>query len=251
MLNYNFGITVAYILYNFEQNIFNKMRFRFLLFFILAFILGNHSIFAQEDKRDDYLKQQTDSILGDPIELDVVYINRNQYKLDEAAKKRFLILQRRVYKVYPYAKTASERLVMLNKGMDALNSNREKRRYFKIVENYLNNEFETQLKNLSRKDGQILVKLIFRQTGKSTFELIKELKSGWKAFWSNNAASLFDINLKTKYAPLEVNEDYLIETILVRAFRTSRLQEQSPAFPIDYLEIEDYSIKKVKELNKK
>ena len=251
MLNYNFGITVAYILYNFEQNIFNKMRFRFLLFFILAFILGNHSIFAQEDKRDDYLKQQTDSILGDPIELDVVYINRNQYKLDEAAKKRFLILQRRVYKVYPYAKTASERLVMLNKGMYALNSNREKRRYFKIVENYLNNEFETQLKNLSRKDGQILVKLIFRQTGKSTFELIKELKSGWKAFWSNNAASLFDINLKTKYAPLEVNEDYLIETILVRAFRTFRLQEQSPAFPIDYLEIEDYWIKKVKELNKK
>jgi len=227
------------------------MRFRFLLFFILAFILGNHSIFAQEDKRDDYLKQQTDSILGDPIELDVVYINRNQYKLDEAAKKRFLILQRRVYKVYPYAKTASERLVMLNKGMYALNSNREKRRYFKIVENYLNNEFETQLKNLSRKDGQILVKLIFRQTGKSTFELIKELKSGWKAFWSNNAASLFDINLKTKYAPLEVNEDYLIETILVRAFRTFRLQEQSPAFPIDYLEIEDYWIKKVKELNKK
>jgi hypothetical protein len=227
------------------------MRFRFLLFFILAFILGNHSIFAQEDKRDDYLKQQTDSILGDPIELDVVYINRNQYKLDEAAKKRFLILQRRVYKVYPYAKTASERLVMLNKGMDALNSNREKRRYFKIVENYLNNEFETQLKNLSRKDGQILVKLIFRQTGKSTFELIKELKSGWKAFWSNNAASLFDINLKTKYAPIEVNEDYLIETILVRAFRTSRLQEQASAFPIDYLEIEDYWIKKVKELNKK
>lgn len=227
------------------------MKLRFFLIFTYLFFSFAHSVFAQEDKRDDYLKQQTDTILGAPIELDVVFVNRNQYKIDEAAKKRFLILQRRVYKVYPYAKTASERLIMLNKGLAALNSNREKRRYFKIVENYLNNEFETQLKNLSRKDGQILVKLINRQTGKTTFELIRELKSGWKAFWSNNAASLFDINLKTQYVPMEVNEDYLIETILVRAFKSSRLPQQDPVVPIDYDEVEDFWVKKISELKKK
>ena len=227
------------------------MKLRFFLIFTYLFFSFAQSVFAQEDKRDDYLKQQTDTILGAPIELDVVFVNRNQYKIDEAAKKRFLILQRRVYKVYPYAKTASERLIMLNKGLAALNSNREKRRYFKIVENYLNNEFETQLKNLSRKDGQILVKLINRQTGKTTFELIKELKSGWKAFWSNNAASLFDINLKTQYVPMEVNEDYLIETILVRAFKSSRLPQQDPVVPIDYDEVEDFWVKKISELKKK
>jgi hypothetical protein len=227
------------------------MKFHFFIFSIICSFFVSQTVFAQEDKRDDYLKHQTDSILGPPIELDVVYINKNQQKLDEAAKKRFLILQRRVYKVYPYAKTGAERLVMLQKGMGALNSNREKRRYFKIVENYLNNEFEQQLKNLSRKDGQILVKLICRQTGKSTFDLIKDLKSGWKAFWSNNAASLFDINLKTKYDPLAVNEDYLIETILVRAFKNARLQEQAPAFPIDYDEVEDYWVQKIAELKKK
>lgn len=227
------------------------MKLRFFLIFTYLFFSFAQSVFAQEDKRDDYLKQQTDTILGAPIELDVVFVNRNQYKIDEAAKKRFLILQRRVYKVYPYAKTASERLIMLNKGLAALNSNREKRRYFKIVENYLNNEFETQLKNLSRKDGQILVKLINRQTGKTTFELIRELKSGWKAFWSNNAASLFDINLKTQYVPMEVNEDYLIETILVRAFKSSRLPQQDPVVPIDYDEVEDFWVKKISELKKK
>ena len=227
------------------------MKLRFFLIFTYLFFSFAQSVFAQEDKRDDYLKQQTDTILGAPIELEVVFVNRNQYKIDEAAKKRFLILQRRVYKVYPYAKTASERLIMLNKGLAALNSNREKRRYFKIVENYLNNEFETQLKNLSRKDGQILVKLINRQTGKTTFELIRELKSGWKAFWSNNAASLFDINLKTQYVPMEVNEDYLIETILVRAFKSSRLPQQDPVVPIDYDEVEDFWVKKISELKKK
>ena len=68
--------------------------------------------------------------------------------------------------------------------------------------------------NLSRKDGQILVKLIDRQTGKTTFSLIKEFKSGWKAFWSNQAAKLFDINLKTKFDADNVLEDYYIERIL-------------------------------------
>jgi hypothetical protein len=45
---------------------------------------------------------------------------------------------------------------------------------------------------------------------------------------------MFDINLKTKYAPYEVNEDFLIETILVRGFESGRLQNQKPATPVDY-----------------
>ncbi len=203
---------------------------------VVIFFFGLFSVFAfaQEDKRDDYLNQQTDTILGPPVQLEEVVISKNQQRIEEEARKQFLILQRRVYKVYPYAKTASERLVILNQGMQKLTSERDKRRYFKIVEQYLTNEFEAQLKNLSRKDGQILVKLIHRQTGSTTFQLIKDLKSGWKAFWSNNTARLFDINLKTQYNPVDVNEDYLIETILTRAFVVGRLEAQQPAFTIDY-----------------
>ena len=192
---------------------------------------------AQEDPRDNYLKQQTDTIFGPTVQLDELVIDKRKIKADEEARKQFLILQRRVYRVYPYAKAASERLTMLNQGMQKLSSDRDKRKYFKIVENYLTNEFEQQLKNLSRKDGQILVKLIHRQTGSTTFQLIKDLKSGWKAFWSNNTAKLFDINLKTQYEPIDVNEDYLIETILTRAFVAGRLEAQPPAKAIDYTEI--------------
>jgi hypothetical protein len=49
-----------------------------------------------------------------------------QRKVDPDAKKRFLILQSRVY-IYPYAKLASERLTLLNKGMTRLSTNRERR----------------------------------------------------------------------------------------------------------------------------
>jgi hypothetical protein len=87
----------------------------------------------------------------------------------------------RVYITYPYAKLASERLTLLNKGMTRLSTNREKE-VFQDSGKLLNNEFEANLKKLSRSQGRILVKLIHRQTGTTTYELVKTLKSGWKAF---------------------------------------------------------------------
>lgn len=187
---------------------------------------------AQVERGDEYL-QQPDTI-SMRFSLPEVYLNPKDSLADAEFRKQFRILQRRVYKVYPYARTASIRLTGLNEGMAKLKSNKEKKRYQKIVEEYIKKEFEPQLKKMSRKDGQILVKLIHRQTGETTFELIKEYKSGWKAFWSQNTAKLFDINLKTQYQPMVVNEDYLIETILVRAFASKRLVWQQAAAPVAF-----------------
>lgn len=190
-----------------------------------------------------------DTIKNTPIELEEVYVT-NQYSLKSAEeRKRFLILQRRVVKVYPFAKAAAERLSALNEGMKGLKSARDKRKYFKLVEDYLTNEFESQLKKLSRKEGQILVKLIHRQTGYSTFELIKELKSGWKAFWSNNTARLFDINLKTKYDVYNVSEDFIIEGILYRAFNDGRLVKQPAKVSMNYADLAKIWRAKLKEAN--
>lgn len=205
---------------------------KFSLFFFLGSIAINAQVVQKDTTKMGYVLTENDSILNDTILLEEIVIQK--VKLDPEAKKQFLILQNRVYKTYPYAKLASERLISLNKGTVKLTTNKEKKKYFKIVEDYLTNEFEDKLKKLSRKQGQILVKLIHRQTGTTTYELIKNLKSGWKAFWSNTAASMFDINLKKEFKPYEVNEDYLIETILVRAFESGRLKNQKPATPIDY-----------------
>ena len=204
----------------------------FLLFILFTTLSVSAQVIPQDTTKMGYELEDDESILNDTIQLPEVLIYKG--KMDPEAKKQFLLLQSRVYKTYPYAKLASERLTILNRGMANLKTNKEKKRYFNIVESYLSNEFEDKLKKLSLKQGQILVKLIHRQTGTTTYELVKNLKSGWKAFWSNTAASMFDINLKTKYAPFDVNEDYLIETILVRAFDSGRLQNQNPAKPVDY-----------------
>jgi hypothetical protein len=190
----------------------------------------------------------------DSIKMDTILLSDvsfSKVKMDPEQKKQFLLLQNRVYKVYPFAKTASDRLSLLNKNMEVLQSNKEKKRYFKIVEDFINNEFKEKLKKLSHKQGQILVKLIYRQTGISTYNLIKDYKSGWKAFWSNNAARLFDINLKEIYEPLNNNEDYLIETILYRAFSNGRLQEQKAANPVDIDELNEHWENLAQQINKK
>ncbi|PWA04094.1 DUF4294 domain-containing protein [Flavobacterium psychrotolerans] len=210
--------------------------------YILFSFLMSISVHAQVTQKDTikmgYDLKENDTILSEPILLDEIVIFKE--KLDPESKKQFLLLQNRVYKTYPFARIASERLALLSNTMNKLQSNKEKRKYFKIVEDYMENEFTNQLKKLSRKQGQILVKLIHRQTGFTTYDLIKDYKSGWKAFWSNNTARLFDISLKTGYAPYEVNEDYLIETILFRAFNRGRLIKQEPAHPISYDDLSDF-----------
>lgn len=213
-----------------------------LLFLLFISASANAQVTQKDTIGMGYVLTENDTILSDTILLPEIIIHKE--KLDLEAKKQFLILQNRVYKTYPYAKLASERLTALNRGMAKLKTSKEKKKYFKIVEDYLSNEFEARLKKLSRKQGQILVKLIHRQTGNTTYELVSNLKNSWKAFWSNSTARMFDINLKTKYAPFEVNEDYLIETILVRGFESGRLQNQKPANPVDYDTLTDFWLSK-------
>lgn len=213
--------------------------YRILVFSFFISLSG----YAQDTKTKNdntqmgYVLTEADSIFGDTIVLPELVIER--HKMSDEDKKQFLLLQKRVYATYPYARIAAERLTSLNRGMEKFTNNRDKKRYFKIVEDYLTNEFEARLKKLSKKQGQILVKLIDRQTGTTTYDLIRNLKSGWKAFWSNTAASMFNIDLKLKYQPFEVSEDYLIETILVRGFESGRLRKQEAAQPINYDKLEE------------
>ena len=205
-------------------------KFEFALFCFLLTTISFGQIIIEPVKSETPIVE-VDTTFSDTIYLDEVFINRGNYEYID--KKEFQLLQNRVYRVYPFAKVASERLTNMNRNIDKLKTNKEKKKYFKLVEDYMENEFTAQLKKLSRKQGQILVKLIHRQTGYSTFNLIKDYKSGWKAFWANNTARVFNINLKTEYQPFKENEDFLIEVILDRAFSNGRLVEQKPAFDID------------------
>lgn len=136
-------------------------------------------------------------------------------------------LRKRTLKVYPYAKTASERLLVLNQRLSMIKGKRAKKRYTKRIERYLESEFEAELRKLTRSEGRILIKLIHRETGQTTHELIKNLRSGWRAFVYQTTAKFFDLDLKTRYNPTDDQEDKLIEGILLRAFANNTLSSSS------------------------
>jgi ABC-type transporter MlaC component len=214
-----------------------KMKYILAVLLFAVALSGFGQVVVSSVQQNELEFTEQDTLIDDTVLLEEVIVDKRKLSLEE--RKAFLILQNRVFKVYPYAKVASEKLITMNANIDKLTNKKDKKRYFKIVEDYLENEFTDKLKKLSRKQGQILVKLINRQTGKTTFDLIKDYKSGWKAFWSNNTARVFDINLKKKYDPLTENEDYLIETILQRAFLDGRLINQKGVLEYNILELDD------------
>ena len=177
---------------------------------------------------------QDDSLAVDAVNLDEVLL-LGPFKFKNRTERRtYLILQRKTRKVWPYAVLASERLTQLNERLNSIESKSKKRKYTRIVQNYIEDEFTEELKKLTKTEGQILVKLMYRQTGETTFDVVKELKSGWKAFWYNTTASLFNISLKETFDPLNVKEDYYIEHILRRSFQKNELNRSEPAIDIDF-----------------
>ena len=145
--------------------------------------------------------------------------------------------RRKVFKAYPYAKLASERLDTLNARLGRIKSKRQRKKYLSKIQRYLEGEFTAPLKKLTTIEGRILLKLIHRQTGKTAYQNVRELKSGWKAFWYNTTANLFKLSLKVKYNPEKENEDYLIEDILQRAFINDKLIRQPTKLSFNFLEI--------------
>ena len=98
-------------------------------------------------------------------------------------------------------------------------------------------EFTEKLKKMTRTEGRILIKLLHRQTGLTAFDLVKEYRSGWKAFWYNTTANVFKLSLKDEYHPESEALDFLVEDILQRSFAKGDLDEQKARLPFDYFEI--------------
>lgn len=213
-----------------------------LIYILILFPLLSFSQIDEKDKdsiQPEFYIIEGDTIHKDAIDLDeVMLFNKLEFK-DRQERLRYLILKRKTKKVYPYAKLAADRLVALNERLSTMKKKRQRRKYTKVVQKYIEEEFAAELKKLTRTEGQILVKLVHRQTGKTTFNLIKELRSGWKAFWYNNTASLFNISLKREFDPNNVEEDFLIEDILQREFQSGRLEKQKPAMEFDYFDLVD------------
>ncbi|UCE93503.1 MAG: DUF4294 domain-containing protein, partial [Flavobacteriaceae bacterium] len=127
--------------------------------------------------------------------------------------------------------------VEINKELEGIKSKRKRKKKVKQIQEFMEGEFAGQLKKLTRTEGRILIKLIHRQTGETMYELIKEYRSGWKAFWYNSSANMFRLSLKKEYKPKEEALDFIVEDILQRSFINGTLDKREPKIPIDYYQL--------------
>ena len=208
--------------------------------FLAPLLICSQSFPVQNDSiSENYFIIVGDTITNNTINLNEIYIlPKLKFKSSES-RRRYLILQRKTVKVYPYAKLAAERLETLNARISNLKSKRKQKKYTRMVQKYVEEEFAEKLKKFTISEGQILIKLIHRQTGETAFELIKYLRSGWRAFWYNNTASLFNMSLKLPFDPTTSKEDYLIEDILQRQFQSGRLEYQKAYKEFDIYELKE------------
>lgn len=191
-------------------------------------------IYQNKDKRQHALIIDGDTV---PVWIldEVLFISTPAFDSEEA-RRRYYILRRKVYKVYPYAVIAGDKLDSLEFRLSLLRRERDKKRFIKAFQDYLEQEFEEELKKLTRSEGQILCKLIYRETGMTAYDLITKYRGGLRAFMYNITANFYEISLKKQYDPTNDPEDKFIENILQKAFAEGILrQRQKKTFdPADF-----------------
>ncbi len=125
-------------------------------------------------------------------------------------KYRRLILN--VKKAYPYAKIAGDRLLELDHQLATMKNEKEKKEYVEQAEKEIMEQFEKEVRRLTVTQGIILVKLIDRETGRTSYQVIKDLRGGITAFFWQGIARIFGNNLKSEYDPED--QDKVIEDIV-------------------------------------
>ena len=133
---------------------------------------------------------------------------------NKADKEAYLRLVRNVKKVMPYAKLAAFRIQMLEDNLNQLTSRRAQKKYIKATEDAIMDEFKDQLKKLSSTQGKLLIKLIHRETGNTTFEILKKYRGSASTMFYGMWAKMYNADIDTKFDPIE---DYQIEYIIKNA----------------------------------
>lgn len=189
------------------------MRITTIIFVLFFGWISNLN--AQQDSSAGHLLYAT-MIDGDTVPVVVMntyYVWERRTFASKKEEKKYNRLQRYVKIVYPYAKKANVLLAKYEDEIAAEPDPRKRKKYYKKVEEELLEEYGDDMKEMTTSQGRILIKLIDRETNKTSYELVKEFRSGMTAFFWQGIARVFSQDLKSEYDATE--EDKYIEEIVL------------------------------------
>lgn len=205
-----------------------KVHYKIIL--LIAGLLTTSFLFAQTDEEKntappDSLNNE-EKILGyyvptTIIEGDtVMHINLKQIIIipprvfkSKRERRRYTRLIYYVKKVYPYSQIVKQKLAEINREVNKIEDKKERKKFLKEQEDELRKEFEGELRKLTFTQGRILIKLINRETGETTYEIVKKLKGSLSAFFWQSVAVMFHSSLKYEYDAK--GDDRMIEEIVI------------------------------------
>jgi len=180
------------------------------LIFVFVSLHFTSVILAQDLNINTY-----DIIDGDTIinskkfpELDLISFKTKEEKINYYRTKK------RIKKVYPIALFAKNKLDEIRLSLDTIPKNRKKRKFKRELGKWVKNEYEPIFRKMSIKEGRILIKLVYRETNYTTYDLVKDYRGRFSAFFFFFLIKAYDNDLKMKYDPISNSEDELIESIL-------------------------------------
>jgi hypothetical protein len=183
-----------------------------LLFLIAPFLVAAQSPTGKQVLDTSHVAVKKDTSLH--FELRPIDIYPDKKDLSPKKQREYSMLEMKIRKVYPMAKVAAVRLAEYNRVYTSFKTERERKNYVKGIEKELFAEFEDTIKTMKVSEGRILIKLLDRQTGNTSFEIIKEFKGGFSAFFWQSVAKLFGHDLKSQYDPNA--QDWMIEAIVMQ-----------------------------------
>lgn len=175
--------------------------------FFIAFLLISPVLTAQSDTS----KSKRTVIDGDTVNVITIDPVEISASMDEDRIREYHLLKARVKKVMPYAKLAAYKLQVMEDNLAQKETKKEKKRYIKECEKSMKELYMNQLKDLSIEQGKVLMKLIHRETGRTTWDIMKNYRGSTEAIFWQAFGSVYGHDMKIEFDPVD---DYQIEHII-------------------------------------
>lgn len=211
---------------------FNKLIGTFLLFSALLVNAQQDSLFTPKPlsqyppellKTDEFgnkyyydeaQKAKIYEIDGENVVVmdELVLLNKPRFN-NQLDQNYYFFLNKKLNRVYPLFLTALAQYVDIQNELKNLDR-RSQRKFVESKQKALADQYEMQLRDLTTTEGKVFAKLMNRATGKTVYEIIKELRGGWSAFWWNVKGNIADVDLKEPYDPHKNRSDEFVESLL-------------------------------------
>ncbi len=180
--------------------------------------------FGQKYYYDERQKAKIYEINGESVVvMDELVLMKNPRFNNQLDRNYYYFLNKKLNRVYPLFLTALEQYTDIQNDLKNLDKNNQ-RKYIKKRQQDLATQYEAQLRDLTTSEGRVFAKLMNRATGKTVYEIIKELRGGWSAFWWNVKGNIADVDIKEPYDPHKNRTDLFVESLLQTNWNFGYLQ---------------------------